>query len=119
MAKVLIADDEKAICDAFGDLLTADGHAAITASNGDDALKMVDAEHPDVVFLDIRMPGRNGLDVLKELSQSHPKLPVILMTAYGTVDTAVQAMHYKAFEYLGKPVELAKIRKTISRALHA
>ena len=118
MAKVLIADDERAICEAFCDVLRADDHIPIVASTGDEALRLIEQEKPAAVFLDIRMPGRDGLSVLKEIHGRQPDLPVVVMTAYGTVDTAMQAMHGGAFDYLGKPVDLKRIRDVLSRALH-
>ena len=118
MAKILIADDERAICDAFSELLRREGHTPLVAATGDEALEVVAREHPRLVFLDLKMPGRNGLEVLRELNVREPDVPVVLMTAYGTVDTAMEAMRLRAFDYLGKPVELAQLRKLLARALH-
>jgi DNA-binding NtrC family response regulator len=118
VAKILIADDERAICAAFSELLLLEGHTPLVASTGDEALALAEREHPRLVFLDLKMPGMSGLDVLRELSARQPELPVVLMTAYGTVDTAMEAMRLKAFDYLGKPVELRQLRKLLARALH-
>jgi CheY-like chemotaxis protein len=118
VAKILIADDERAICAAFSELLLLEGHTPLVAATGDEALALVEREHPRLVFLDLRMPGMSGLEVLRELNARQPELPVVLMTAYGTVDTAMEAMRLKAFDYLGKPVELKQLRKLLARALH-
>jgi DNA-binding NtrC family response regulator len=118
MARILVADDEPSICEAFAALLAADGHAALTASNGRDAVQLVRSERPDVVFLDVRMPGLDGIAALKEIRTFDPAVPVIVMTAYGTLDTAAEALRNDAFDYLGKPLELAKIRQLLQRALH-
>jgi DNA-binding NtrC family response regulator len=118
VAKILIADDERAICAAFSELLLLEGHTPLVAATGDEALALVEREHPRLVFLDLKMPGMSGLEVLRELNARQPELPVVLMTAYGTVDTAMEAMRLKAFDYLGKPVELKQLRKLLARALH-
>jgi DNA-binding NtrC family response regulator len=118
MAKVLVADDERSICEAFSDILRAEGHLPLVASSGEEALRMVAADAPDVVFLDVQMPGMNGLQVLEKIHASHPRLPVIVMTAYGTLQTAIDSLRLQAFDYLGKPVELAQIRRLLARALY-
>jgi DNA-binding NtrC family response regulator len=118
VAKILIADDERAICDAFSELLRREGHTPLVAATGEEALALVEQERPRLVFLDLKMPGRSGLEILKELNETQPELPVVLMTAYGTVDTAMEAIRLRAFDYLGKPVELQQLRKLLARALH-
>ena len=118
MAKVLVADDEQSICDAFSAFLTHEGHTALTASTGADAVSLVAGERPDAMFLDVRMPGNENLEALREIKSLNPELPVIVMTAHGTLDTALEAMRLQAFDYIGKPVELAKARELLSRALH-
>lgn len=118
MAKVLVADDEYGICQAFAELLQREGHQPLLASTGEDALSLVEAESPDLVFLDVQMSGINGLEVLAQLHGSHPDLPVVIMTAFGTMDRAMTAVQQGAFDYIGKPVELSHIRKLLQRALH-
>ncbi len=118
MARVLVADDERSICDAFALLLAAEGHTPLVASTGEDALRLVRESQPDLVFVDVRMPGMDGLAVLKAIQESSPGLPVVVMTAFGTLDTAAQALRNKAFDYLGKPLDLAQIRQVLRRALH-
>jgi len=119
MAKVLVADDERSICDAFRTLLAAEGHVALIAATGPDALKLVRDEHPDAAFLDVRLPGLDGLATLKEIAAIDPRLPVTVMTAYGTLETASEALRNNAFDYLGKPLELAQVRQVLRRALHS
>ena len=118
MARVLVADDERSICEAFGLLLEAEGHTPLIASTGEGALRLVRTERPDLVFVDVRMPGMDGLSVLKEIRRSNPTLPVVVMTAYGTLDTAAEALRNEAFDYLGKPLDLGQIRQVLQRALH-
>ena len=119
MARILVADDEPSICDAFTALLAAEGHETLTAANGREAVQLVRSAHPDVVFLDVRMPGLDGISALKEIRAFDSTVPVIVMTAYGTLDTASEALRNDAFDYLGKPLDLAKIRQLLQRALHA
>ena len=118
MSKVLIADDERSICQAFAQFLRLEGHTPLIASNGREALELLRREQPDAVFLDVRMPGMDGLEVLAQIRAERPELPVIVMTAYGTMDTAMAAMRQGAFDYLGKPVELPQLRTLLQRALH-
>ncbi len=119
MARILVADDEPSICEAFAALLSAEGHETLTASNGRDAVQKVQSERPDAVFLDVRMPGLDGIAALKEIRALDAAVPVIVMTAYGTLDTAAEALRNDAFDYLGKPLDLAKIRQLLQRALHS
>ena len=118
MARVLVADDERAICQAFSQLLRTEGHTALIASSGKEALAAVERDRPDALFLDVHMPGINGLETLAALRERHPELPVVVMTAYGTLDTAMEAMRLGAFDYIGKPVELDRVRQLLRRALH-
>ena len=118
MAKVLIADDERSICDAFAALIVAEGHTPLVAANGLEALERVRNDRPDAVFLDVRMPGQDGLETLAAINRIAPGTPVIIMTAYGTLQTAAMAFSNNAFDYLGKPLELATARKVMRRALH-
>jgi DNA-binding NtrC family response regulator len=81
-------------------------------------VQLVRSARPDVVFLDVRMPGLDGISALKEIRAFDSTVPVIVMTAYGTLDTASEALRNDAFDYLGKPLDLAKIRQSLQRALH-
>jgi DNA-binding NtrC family response regulator len=118
MARVLIADDERSICEAFAAFLEAEGHEALLASSGEDAVRLVREQTPSVAFLDVRMPGGGGISALEKIRGIAPEMPVIIMTAFGTLDTAKRAMDLGAFDYLGKPVELAQVRTLLAKALH-
>jgi nitrogen regulation protein NR(I) len=118
VSKVVVADDEASICRAFSQFLELEGHTPLIASNGREALELVEREGADAVFLDVRMPGMDGLEVLSRLRSMQPDLPVIVMTAYGTMETAMDAMGQGAFDYLGKPVDLARLRALLRRALY-
>jgi DNA-binding NtrC family response regulator len=118
MSRILVADDERGICDAFGAFLTGEGHEPLLVSNGKQAVAVVREKQPAVAFIDIQMPGGDGLAALEEIKRIAPDLPVIIMTAFGTLESARQAIDLGAFDYLGKPVELEQVRELLQRALH-
>jgi DNA-binding NtrC family response regulator len=117
MSKILIADDERTICEAFARLIEKEGHQPLIASTGKQALTIIREERPDAVFMDVRMPGMDGLETLSQIQQENGDIPVVIMTAYGTMETALEAIRKGAFDYLGKPVELDKLRLLLTRML--
>jgi DNA-binding NtrC family response regulator len=117
MAKVLIVDDEAAICWAFRALVEDSGHKAIVASSLARGREAFQQEAPDFVFLDVRLPDGNGLSLLEEMRAHSKDLAVVVMTAHGGFETAVQAMQKGAFDYLVKPIDLTKARTMMARAL--
>ena len=119
MARILVVDDEEKICFAFEQFLKDKGHTPFVASNGADALKIVEKENPHIVFLDIRLPGMSGLSVLDKIKKTRSESMVVIMTAYGTMDTAIQAMRKGAYEYVTKPIDLDKINDLIKRMLRS
>ncbi len=120
MGNILIVDDDAQLRQSFEKLLTAEGHTVKTASSGEAAIPMVQAEVPDLVIMDVRMPGMNGLEAFQAMHEIEPKLPVIIMTAFGTTETAIEATKLGAFEYVLKPFEnIQDILALISQALEA
>jgi nitrogen regulation protein NR(I) len=117
MSRILVVDDERNVRSGFEEVLGSEGHEVIAAQRAQAALDRIEAEEFDLVILDIRMPGMSGLDALKQLKQGHPKLPVIVMTGQGTMETAVEATKYGAFDYHLKPFEPADMLQTIEKAL--
>ena len=117
MANLLIVDDEPDICWGLRRLAERLGHSAEVAADGEAALRSVAARPPDLILLDVRLPGRDGLEIMREIRSLHAKVPIVIMTAYGDLEIAVQAMRQGAFEYLVKPFELAVVRRIIERAL--
>src|SRR5581483_11853869 len=117
MAHVMVLDDEPSICWAFRSFLGDDGHRVTIASTAEQAIERVEADPPDVLFLDVRLPGVDGLTALDRIRGLCPTMPVIVMTAHGTVQTAVRAVRSGAFDYLPKPFDLAQARLLIERAL--
>jgi two-component system response regulator AtoC len=116
-AKILIVDDDDKIVFAFREVLKKEGYKSIVARNGEEGLEKVSAMSPDVVFMDITMPKLDGLDALRRIKQQNPFIPVIIITGYGTMQTAIKAMQLGAFEYLTKPLDVERIREVTRRAL--
>ena len=116
MIKILVVDDEVKVCEFLVRIMVAYGYDAITSNHGKDALAKVWKEDPDIVLLDIKMPGMNGIDVLKCLKKSDPLLPVIIVTANDDIDTAVQAIKIGAYDYVTKPLNAEKIKIVIENA---
>ena len=106
---ILIVDDERDFVEILSLRLTDAGHRVRSAFNGHDALKILDETEPDtlpeidVVILDIKMPGMDGIDTLRQIKAKHPVVEVILLTGHGAVDTAVTGLKSGAFDYLLKP----------------
>ena len=117
MGTILIVDDDPRLRQSFEKLLTAEGHSVWTAPDGETALNMVQANHPDMVIMDIRMPGISGIETFKAIHQLDSKLPVIIMTAYGTTETAIETTKLGAFDYVLKPFEVPDILTLIEKAL--
>src|SRR5262245_60824009 len=102
-AKILVADDEQNLRRVLAAMLKRDGHEVVQASTGVEAIdRLADV---DVVITDLRMPGADGMEVLRTAARLHPQLPVIMITAYGSVGQAVEAIKAGAFDYIEKPYE--------------
>ena len=118
MEKILIVDDEKNYPKIIGEILENEGYKALTASNGMEALDILNKEIVDIVLTDVKMPGMSGIQLLEKIKQTYPDTPVIIMTAHGSVEQAVQAMHKGAYTFILKPFEnqtlIAHIKKAIS-----
>jgi len=117
LGTVLVVDDLKAVRQILGSLLGKAGYRAIEAEDGQKALDLARAEAPDVVLLDIRMPGLDGFQVLERLQGIDPELPVVMITAYDDVDTAVRAMRLGAYHYLSKPFHHDEVIAIVERAI--
>jgi DNA-binding NtrC family response regulator len=116
-ARILIADDDEVSCQLFAETLEAEGFHVDQITSGDAALSRLRAESYDLLIIDVRMPGISGLDVTRVVHESHPALPIIVMTAFGSIETAVEAIHEGAFDFISKPMNLAELKKIVSRAL--
>ena len=116
-AKILVVDDEVDICEPVALNLKKAGHRVETAFNGEDALELLQKQIFDLMLLDIRLPQKNGMQVLDEAHKIDPDLLVIMVTAHGTIQSAVDAMKAGAYDYLMKPFELDELRMVVSKAL--
>ena len=119
MEKILVVDDEPDIRRAFRRNLETESLRIVEAVDGLDAIRQVAAEQPHLVVMDIRMAGTSGLDTLRKLRELNPKLPVIMMTAYGTTQTAIEAMKHGAYDYILKPLDVPKLKTLLAGALKA
>jgi two-component system response regulator AtoC len=113
---VLIVDDERTLARAVKAFLAEAGYEAEVAGDGEKALELLPRLRPDVVFADVRLPGMSGIDLLKRIREFDPAIPVIIMTAYGTIEGAVEAVKLGAFDYMKKPVDLEELKLLADRA---
>ncbi len=116
-AEIVIIDDQESIAHFLSRALSDDGHAVRVAHTAGEGVRLVRDEMPDVVFLDLKLPDGNGLDVLREIKSIADEIEVVLMTAYADVDSAVRAMKDGATDYLTKPVNLEQLRLIVAKAL--
>jgi nitrogen regulation protein NR(I) len=119
MSKILVVDDETGVRNAFQDMLVDLGHEVLTASTGEAGLDLVRRDPPQVVVTDLSMPGMGGLEAFRQIRAIDPKLPVIIMTGRGTMDTAIEATKLGAFDYQLKPFEPEAMLAAIARALES
>jgi nitrogen regulation protein NR(I) len=116
---VLIIDDEKDVHYSFRRLLEKEPLDILSAESGDEGIRMARKSHPDLIVMDIRMGQQSGLDTLKELRQMNPKQVVVMMTAYGTSQTAIEAMKRGAYDYILKPFDIPQLKDLLFEALAA
>lgn len=115
---ILIVDDESSILQSLSGLLSDEGFEVTGAANGYEALKIVDARSPDLVLLDVWMPGIDGIETLKEIKKDNPYVQVIIITGHGTIETAVRATKLGAFDFIEKPLSIDKVIVAINNALN-
>jgi two-component system nitrogen regulation response regulator NtrX len=114
---VLVVDDEETIIQSLNGILTDEGFEVISANSGTDALVKIEEIMPELVLLDIWMPGIDGIETLVKIKKSNPNLPVVMMSGHGTIETAVRATKLGAYDFIEKPLSLEKVLLCISNAL--
>jgi len=117
MAKILIIDDERSIRNTLKDILTFESHNVDLAEDGKSGLQLAAENTYDVIFCDIKMPQMDGIEVLENLHETSPEVPVVMISGHGTIETAVEAIKKGAFDFIPKPLDLNRIMITLRNAL--
>src|ERR1700683_228714 len=115
--QVLIVDDEPNLRKILSAQLSRDGYDVLTAEDGEKGLAALREHHIDLVITDLKMPKVDGMTLLREALREEPQLPIVMITAHGTVDTAVEALKIGAFDYLTKPFDKDEVRQIVGKAL--
>ncbi len=116
MKNVLVIDDDEKICWAFQQFLEGEGYNPSIANNAEEGLQRIAADKPDVVLLDVNLPGMSGLEALAEIKTHHPSVIVVIITAYDDVETTIEAMRLHAFDFVPKPIDLEVVKSVLERA---
>ncbi len=117
--RILIVDDEDLIRWSLQQKLTNWGYRALEAPDGNTAIELAETESPDLILLDIQLPDKNGLEVLRAVRETNPRVVVIIMTAYGVLEDAVEALRLGAYDFVSKPLNFEELKATIQNALEA
>jgi DNA-binding NtrC family response regulator len=100
-------------------LLEGEGYTVVSAEAGEEALQILQQSHIDLVVTDMRMPGMNGIELLKNIRQRHGDLGVIILTGYGQIESYIEAMNFGAIEYVSKPFKVDELKFIVNKVLHA
>ncbi|MBW1667143.1 MAG: sigma-54-dependent Fis family transcriptional regulator [Deltaproteobacteria bacterium] len=119
MRRILIIDDDSQLRKSFRKLLSEEGYGVVVAPSGEAGLEIIRSEIPDLVILDMRLPGMSGFETFEKIHEIQPKLPVIIMTAYGTTETAIEATKMGAFDYILKPFDIPDMLSVVKKAIEA
>src|SRR5437764_3058237 len=117
LPKILLIEDDPAIVTSLQEILAADGYVVSLATRGDEGLALAQSQAFDVVVTDLKLPGLSGLELIRQLHTTKPRLPLILMTAHGTTETAIEATKAGAYDYLLKPVEMTELLELVDTAV--
>jgi DNA-binding NtrC family response regulator len=117
LGSILIVEDDRRLRENFEKLLVSEGHAVQGIETGEMGIEMIRSGAPDLVILDVRLPGMNGLETFRAIRRIEPRLPVILVTAYSTHETANQATELGAFAFVPKPFDIPQMLRLIHQAL--
>src|SRR3989339_599978 len=119
MAKILIIDDEENIRKTLREIMEDEAHIVLTADDGEQGLKCFREEKPDVVLLDIKMPGRDGLLILEDIKKSGQDCEVIMISGHASIDAAVKAVKTGAYHFIQKPLSLIEVKQSVRHAAEA
>ncbi len=114
--RILIIDDEKNIVSSLKGILADEGYDVSVADDGLDALDMIQSDPPDLLLLDIWLPGMDGIEVLKTVKTYHPNIEVLIMSGHGTIDTAVKATKLGAYDFIEKPFSMGHLTQSVQSA---
>ena len=117
LAKILLVEDEIEVLDAITELLEREGYAVTRAVDGEEALRRVENERPDLVLLDVRLPRVSGLDVLRRLREDHPRVPVVMLTGLDDEAQARRTLQMGAVDYIRKPFDLGHLNRVVLAAI--
>jgi CheY-like chemotaxis protein/cytidylate kinase len=115
-SKILLVDDEQEFVKTLSERLTLRNMGSAVVHDGESALRLIEQDEPDVMVLDLKMPGQSGIDVLKKVKQTHPSIEVIILTGHGSDEDKKQCMALGAFDYLHKPTDITKLSQVIKKA---
>jgi signal transduction histidine kinase len=113
---ILLIDDEVSVLEGLKEFLEDEGYDVHLARNGNEGIRVFNEVRPDLVVTDLRMPGLSGMDVIRQIKTANPQTAVIVITGYGSMETAVAAIRLKVFDFIGKPIDLVELRETLDRA---
>jgi len=115
--KIIVIDDEKIVCDMAKKILGNEGYSVETFTDSQAALDRIRNERFDLVITDFKMENVSGMDILREVNHRYPDTKVIMLTAYATLDTAIEAIREKIFDFFPKPVKIEDLKKSVKKAL--
>lgn len=113
--KIMIIDDEAGICDILKKLFQSEGYEVIAVTDSEKAIDMIKKENPCCILLDIKMPKVSGMDILSKVREYDDKINIIMITGYGTLESAVESMRLGAFDYITKPFDMEYIKNLVER----
>lgn len=119
MAKIMVIDDEAEMGDLIRKIFEPEGHEVVSEIDPEKAIELVRKENPDCLLLDIMMPKIDGVEVLSRVRKFNKDLAVVMITAYGSVESAIESMKLKAVDYISKPISAATIKNIVKRCLES
>ena len=116
--RILLVDDDTTALDLMCEILSEKDYEVDTSSSVDEAVEKLKSQHYHALITDLKMPGKSGIELLEYMVSTYPDIPVIMLTAYGTIQTAVEALKKGAFDYIAKPVQLEELALVLEKAIN-